>query len=247
MTRRIGWWLLLSPAWSWPAAAHITYSTKITWSKEIVRIVRDRCLSCHREGGSAPFSLETYDAARPWAKAIQEEVLSRRMPPWGAVKGYGDFEPDRGLSPEEINLLAEWVEGGAPEGDPALLPEKRRSFPPAPPLAGVVQELRGPIRLRGGLELLGFRTNQRARITAELPDGSREPLLWILEPPRQPTDYILRRPRRYPPGAVLLVEGSAAAVFRSIPPRRQMPPNSQRPRAQTGPTTGGGPAGERSR
>ena len=44
-----------------------------------------RCATCHREGGiSRRFSLMTYEEARPWAKAIKEEVLERRMPPWEA-------------------------------------------------------------------------------------------------------------------------------------------------------------------
>ncbi len=28
----------------------------------------------------------------PWAEAIKEEVLARRMPPWNAVKGFGGRE-----------------------------------------------------------------------------------------------------------------------------------------------------------
>ena len=60
--------------------------------------------------------------------AIKEEVLERRMPPWGAVKGFGQFQDDQGLTQEQIGLIADWVEGGAPEGDPAL-PPKAPGFP----------------------------------------------------------------------------------------------------------------------
>ena len=66
----------------------------------------------------------TYEQARPWAKAIKDEVLNRRMPPWGAVKGYGEFKHDPSLTQEQIGLIAQWVEGGAPEGDPKLLPPR---------------------------------------------------------------------------------------------------------------------------
>ena len=65
--------------------------------------------------------------ARPWAKAIQEEVLRRRMPPWNAVKGFGQFQDDRGLTQEELSLIAEWVDGGAPEGNPLYLPDRPRA------------------------------------------------------------------------------------------------------------------------
>ena len=64
----------------------------------------------------------TYDEARPWAKAIRDEVLARRMPPWGAVKGVGEFRDDPSLSQIEIDMLVNWVEGGAPQGDEIYLP-----------------------------------------------------------------------------------------------------------------------------
>ncbi len=44
------------------------------------------------------------------------------MPPWGAVKGFGDFRDDQALTPEQIELIGDWVEGGAPEGEPKDLP-----------------------------------------------------------------------------------------------------------------------------
>ena len=59
----------------------------------------------------------TYEAARPWAEAMKDETRERRMPPWGAVKGFGDFRNDQALSQEDIDLLAGWANGGAPEGD----------------------------------------------------------------------------------------------------------------------------------
>ena len=102
--------------------AHEVITTKLTWSREISRIFYRRCIGCHREGSSA-FSLTSYEQARPWAQAIKEEVLSRRMPPWFAVKGFGEFKDDAGLSQEEIATIAAWVEGGAPRGDEKLLPE----------------------------------------------------------------------------------------------------------------------------
>ena len=80
---------------SFHSSAHDVITTQITFSREISRLMYSRCVSCHREGGSA-FSLVKYEEARPWAKAIKEEVLERRMPPWGAVKGFGEFRDDRG-------------------------------------------------------------------------------------------------------------------------------------------------------
>ena len=61
------------------AWGHDVITTKVTFDREIIRLFNSHCISCHREGGAA-FSLATYKDARPWAKAIGEEVLQRRMP-----------------------------------------------------------------------------------------------------------------------------------------------------------------------
>lgn len=67
-------------------------------------------------------SLATYDEARPWAKAIKEEVLEKRMPPWHAVKGYGEFRNAPPLTQRDVDVLVNWIEGGAPKGDDKDLP-----------------------------------------------------------------------------------------------------------------------------
>jgi hypothetical protein len=104
------------------ATAHEPITTKVRFNKEVVRILQRNCISCHREGGIAPMSLATYEEARPWAKAIKEEVLEKRMPPWLPVKGYGEFSNAPALTQHEIDLLVNWVEGGAPKGDEKDLP-----------------------------------------------------------------------------------------------------------------------------
>src|SRR5678815_1311148 len=94
--------------------AHDVITTKLTWDREISRIVVLRCAVCHHTGGRA-FSLMTYAQARPWAVAIKEEILSRRMPPWGAVKGFGDFRNDQGLTPEQLELCLLYTSDAADE------------------------------------------------------------------------------------------------------------------------------------
>jgi len=112
-------------------AAHDPITTKVTWSKEISRIVERRCAGCHRPDGAAPMALVTYEQARPWLRAIKEQVVSRRMPKWPAARGVGDFDNDRSLSPFEIELIAAWVDGGAPKGDARDL--ARSATPPRAP------------------------------------------------------------------------------------------------------------------
>jgi len=102
-------------------SAHEPITTKVRFNKEVVRILQRSCLGCHHPGGIA-MSLATYDEARPWAKAIKEEVLNKRMPPWHAVKGFGNFRNAPPLVQREIDLLVNWVEGGAPKGEDTDLP-----------------------------------------------------------------------------------------------------------------------------
>jgi hypothetical protein len=101
--------------------AHEPITTKVRFNKEVVRVLQRSCLGCHRPGGIA-MSLATYEEARPWAKAIKEEILEKRMPPWHAVKGYGEFRNAPVITQREVDLIVNWVEGGAPKGDDKDLP-----------------------------------------------------------------------------------------------------------------------------
>ena len=95
------------------SAAHNRIS-QVTWTTDVEPIMKARCLGCHTPGGFGPMSLETYQEARTWAKAIREEVLERRMPPWPAARGFGEFINDRSLTPLEIELLTAWADGATP-------------------------------------------------------------------------------------------------------------------------------------
>ena len=124
--------------------------------------------------------LTAYSESRPWAKAIKEEVLERKMPPWGAVKGFGEFRNDAALTQDEIMRIAEWVEGGAPEGDPVYLPpapqfEKQPARPtPAGLLVNSTLLLTKPLRL-GALRPVA--DVAYAEAVAEMPDGRVLPLI----------------------------------------------------------------------
>lgn len=95
----------------------------VTYSNQIVRVFNEHCVFCHREGQIAPFALASYEDAAGWAEMIGEVVAEQRMPPWHADPRYGHFVNDARLSDEEKQLIARWVEAGAPEGNQADLPE----------------------------------------------------------------------------------------------------------------------------
>ncbi len=98
----------------------------VTYSNQIARILKDRCVSCHRPGEVAPFPLTSFDEVVGWAETIREVVDQGRMPPWFANPEYGHFVNDARLSDEEKKLIHAWLDNGCAQGDPANLPEPRQ-------------------------------------------------------------------------------------------------------------------------
>lgn len=94
-----------------------------TFSNEVVRIFQANCQTCHHPGDIAPFSLMTYADAEPYASLIKFMTQTRQMPPWKPTDGCGDFADVRRLSQDQIDTIGQWVDQGAPEGNPAQLPE----------------------------------------------------------------------------------------------------------------------------
>jgi hypothetical protein len=95
---------------------------EVTFSRDVAPIVFANCAYCHRPGEVAPFSLLSYKDARPWARAMKQQVTLRNMPPWKADPHFGEFRDARRLSDREIQTIVAWVDGGALEGNPADLP-----------------------------------------------------------------------------------------------------------------------------
>lgn len=98
----------------------------VTYHKQISRILQNRCVECHRPGEIGPFSLTSYEDVVGWAEMIDEVVREQRMPPWHANPAHGSFVNDARLSDEEKQQITDWVNAGAPEGDPADAPEARQ-------------------------------------------------------------------------------------------------------------------------
>jgi hypothetical protein len=97
-------------------------NSKPTFYKDILPILQERCQTCHRSGGIAPMPLVTYQNARNSGAAIRQAVVSRQMPPWFADPRYGKFSNDPSLTPQQIETISRWVDGGAPEGSPQDAP-----------------------------------------------------------------------------------------------------------------------------
>lgn len=105
-----------------------------TFSQHVAPIVYAKCIQCHQPGEVAPMSLINYRDVEPWAGSIRRQLLERTMPPFHSHSRYGLLVDTPRLTQHEIDTIVRWVDTGAPEGDPALLPE----LPILPPRRGRV-------------------------------------------------------------------------------------------------------------
>ena len=158
-------------------------------------------------------SLLNYEEARPWAKAIRDEVLNRRMPPWDAVKGFGQFRDDPSLSQVEMDMVVGWVEGGAPLGNPVYLPAASRSKETALEEGGRGIAIRKSTVLSEAMTLRGIRPLGVVEASAILPDQRVEHLIWIpVFHGEWNRTYYLRTPLRLQRGTKIVVSGAGVQL-----------------------------------
>ncbi len=98
------------------------YSQTPTWAEDVAPILYAHCTSCHHQGGIGTFPLMTYsEAAVPYVD-LASAVQSGEMPPWKPDPDYRHFKDENTLTQAEITLIADWVNNGKPEGNPANAP-----------------------------------------------------------------------------------------------------------------------------
>ncbi len=102
----------------------------LTYHARIERIVQNNCVECHREGGVAPFRLDTYDDVVAHKGMIRKVVDRGTMPPWFAAppaKGeHSPFSNDRSLTEADKKDLLAWLAGDMKKGDAADAPLPRK-------------------------------------------------------------------------------------------------------------------------
>lgn len=98
-------------------------TTDLSYTADIAPILYQNCVSCHRSGGAAPFSLTTFQQVNRKKNTILAVTQSGLMPPWPADRNYSHFIGERYLTDADKDKIKNWIQGGAPEGDTALLPE----------------------------------------------------------------------------------------------------------------------------
>jgi hypothetical protein len=197
-------------------AAH-DRTSQVTWTTDVRPIVQLRCLGCHQAGGFGSISLETYEDARTWAKGIREAVLDRRMPPWPAARGFGDFSNDRSLTPIEIELLTAWADGLTPLGPPvseAPAPAAVRPFdlvvrmPAAHAVSGSIERFELPTGLTQDRWITGWEFTPGNRGVVEQAVVSIAPatLMGVWTPGDNGTTYPAGVAQRLPAGSRLVLE-----------------------------------------
>jgi len=206
---------ILALAGTLRVSAHDRVTTAVTWDREIAPIVAAHCAACHSGGTGTTISLATYEAARPWARAIRQQVLTRRMPVWRAARGYGEFANDPSLSPFEITLIAAWADGGAPKSPPSGSAARATDAGPSPlspftpPASTRQQTMTCTDRVTPAGTLLGLRPKLApggsVRVMATWPNGDRRILGWFRDgDPADQTVYWLRTPIELRAGASIV-------------------------------------------
>lgn len=108
----------------------------LTYAGRISRILADKCVTCHRLGGDAPFSFQTSADLRGRLSMVEAVVADGLMPPWHeAAASGGEADPEgpswanhRALTARERADLLAWLRGGTPMGGPTPPPV----LPPLP-------------------------------------------------------------------------------------------------------------------
>ena len=81
---------------------------------DVAPIIIKHCADCHREGGIAPFALNSSQMLRGWSPMIREVLMTKRMPP-GQIDPYvGEFTNSMTMTVEETQTLVDWIDAGSP-------------------------------------------------------------------------------------------------------------------------------------
>jgi len=172
---------------------------------DVLPVLEKHCLRCHATGQIAPMSFETFEQARPYAKAIREAAVRRTMPPWFSSDPAGHFANDPRLNPSEIDTLKRWASGGAKKGQPRPARFESGSLAPGAvfsPPAPIRVPAAGPIDYQHIIVPTGFQTDRW--VTAiDVRPGDRRVVHHAVVFVRPPASRWLRE---YPAGAAFMAK-----------------------------------------
>jgi hypothetical protein len=95
--------------------AHTAQAQAIDYVDNVAPILVEQCQACHREGGIAPWAMNSYQIVQGFAPAIKQAVTSLRMPPGQINRKYSnDIVNHRTLTDLEMDTIVAWIDAGAP-------------------------------------------------------------------------------------------------------------------------------------
>ncbi len=184
---------------------------ELSYEHDIAPIIAENCAECHRQGGIAPFAMDSKLAIQGWSPMIREVILTKRMPPGQIDNKVGHkMRNEMNLADAEIQKLVSWIDAGAnteSESDPLARlewPETKWTLaevlgepdiiveipPQTIPATGVVDYMNIPIDLgltedrwvRGSEVAPGSPEVLHHIITTVIPpEGRRDPMAAIVE------------------------------------------------------------------
>jgi hypothetical protein len=105
---------------------NISFCQVPNFANDIAVLIWKHCSSCHHDGGIANSSLMSYSDVFNLRNDIRFRINSTdahlKMPPWSPDPNYRHFIGERVLTQSEINLISQWVDSAAPEGDSTQTP-----------------------------------------------------------------------------------------------------------------------------
>ncbi|MFN0075522.1 MAG: redoxin domain-containing protein [Prosthecobacter sp.] len=111
-------------------AAKSASASPVTYHRDVARILQQNCVTCHRDGGIAPFALDDIEEVKDRAKVIKRVISEGTMPPWFAALDKdattNPWANDCSLSAKDKTDLLAWIESSdRPLGNVAEAPAKR--------------------------------------------------------------------------------------------------------------------------
>jgi hypothetical protein len=84
---------------------------------DIAPILKENCVNCHREGGIAPFAMDSHQMVLGWSSMMRETLMTKRMPPAQVDPDIKHFSNARYISDADLQTLVHWIDAGAPRGN----------------------------------------------------------------------------------------------------------------------------------
>ncbi len=90
----------------------------ISYANDIAPILEQRCVTCHQEGGIAPFAMSNHQMVQGWSPMIRETLITKRMPPGQIDREYvSAFHDVNHITVEETQKLVAWINAGSKNSD----------------------------------------------------------------------------------------------------------------------------------